>query len=347
MDCEHHIRETRRGAGHCQISYEVLKRSGQPNWWCRTHGMEASAPDGAALERCPGAWYDPVPQDLQLEIALADGEFALWGALPPAISIGDVPAETGKVHVHHRPNASREKDIDRSFDIVRVTSGENSLVVEGIAAVAFSISQLAGVTVVPLACPRCGEMHIDELKFATHPHHKHQCNTCGRNFNDRSGRSVANPLADAHATLGLVPQPDALRVTRPLDIDRLDFAGIAVWPSNAAIVSTMTRPEDLGIHVHAWSATGECVIDDTFSPVTIDGVPIDEDALRALCVQLSLAHGAPIISLNCHNCGQGLTSPHDGWIEPRTSHTCRSCGAVMRTPRRVFLNPLAEKIAGL
>src|SRR6202165_2960265 len=193
-DCEHNIRETLRGAGGGQISFEVLKRSGRPNWWCRTHGMEASAPDGAALERCPGAWYELVPGDLQLEIALADGEFALWCALLPALETGNPMLDIGKVHVHHRPGPGTAKDIDKSYDIVRVTNGANSLTVEGIAAVGFSISQLMGVAVVPLVCSHCGEEHIDELKFATHPHRKHQCNACGRYFNSQAGPSVSNPL---------------------------------------------------------------------------------------------------------------------------------------------------------
>ena len=346
MDCEHHIRETLRGAGNCQISYEVLKRSGRPNWWCRTHGMEASAPDGAPLERCPGAWFDPVPDDLQLDINLAHGEFALWGALLPAIEIGEAPHDTGKVHVHHRPSSQDAKDIDRSFDIVRVTNGDNSLTIEGIAAVAFSISALVGVGVTTLSCPHCGEKHIDELKFATEPHRKHQCNSCGRSFFD-SGRSVSNPLADAYVTLVLTPPPTPVRVNRALEIDPFAYSALSMWPTNPAIISTMARPEDVGIHVHAWSATNERIVDDTFSPVTIRDEPIDEDALRALCVQRALAHGTPILSLTCHGCGLALVSPSAGWMEPRTRHTCPRCGVVTTTRRRAFLNPLAEKMANL
>lgn len=30
-----------------------------------------------------------------------------------------------------------------------------------------------------LACPSCGERHIDEGDFATKPHHTHACQECG------------------------------------------------------------------------------------------------------------------------------------------------------------------------
>jgi hypothetical protein len=341
---EHQPRETVRGSGPCQISYEVLQRSGKPNWWCRTHGMPAGTPDGLALERCPGTWFNPVPEDLQVDIDLASGQVAAWGVVEAAIRIGTVPSESGKVHVHRRLTPGAAKDIDRSFDIVRLRNGTNKLLIEGIAAVAFSISELAGRPIVPLSCPHCDGMHIDELKFATYPHRKHQCNSCGRNFWDRAGPSISNPLAQAQAQLGLPSPPSPARVDRQLELDTSLYGGIQLWPSNAAIVSTMSRAEDVGIHVHAWDQAGELVIDETHSPVSIDGVTIDEEDLRSLAVQRTLAHGAPIISEACDHCDSSLTSPTAAWIEPITTHTCQKCGGVTRTHRKVFLNPLAEFI---
>jgi len=43
-------------------------------------------------------------------------------------------------------------------------------------------------------------------------------------------------------------------------------AAVALWPSNTAIISTMSRPEEVGIHVHAWDYAGALVIDETHSP---------------------------------------------------------------------------------
>lgn len=343
--CVHNIPETLKGVGPCSISFEVKKRNGKPNWWCHTHGMDAAAPDGAALPACPGAWFDPVPPERQREIDITEGEVAVWGAVPPAICIGEVPIEPGKVHVHHRASGSTEKDIDESFDIVRLTNGDCELVVENMAAVAFSVSQLSGQRVVALRCPKeaCGGMHIDELKFATQPHVKHLCNQCGRNFRDASGASISNPLADAATILDIQPPRSPERADRTLDLDREAYAAIALWPSNPAIISTMSRTEEIGIHVHAWDAGGTRLIDDTYGEVTLDNQLVDEVALRGLAVQRAVVHDAPIIAKSCENCGSALLSPSSGWIEPSTTHVCGACGDVTKTRRRVFINPLTDK----
>jgi predicted RNA-binding Zn-ribbon protein involved in translation (DUF1610 family) len=343
--CTHNIPETLKGAGPCRIVAEVKKRTGKPNWWCTTHGMEASAPDGAPLESCPGSWFDPVPADLQLDLYLSEGEISVWGALAPAIQVGDDLLDQGNVHVHRRPRGKTSKDIDGSYDIVRIHNADKTVVVESMAAVAYSISELAGQRVRTMACPRgsCGAVHIDELKFATHPHRKHQCNRCGRNFWDKETPSISNPLADASERLGVAAPAPGQKVDRPLYLERSAYASIALWPSNTAIVTNSPRPEEVGIHVHAWDNEGRRVLDETHSPVYLDGQLIDEPTLRALAVQRALAHATPILNRACTSCGAALLSPATGWIEPGTSHACQACGAANRTRRRVFLNPLAEK----
>lgn len=346
--CNHNIPETKKGAGPCDIKWEVKKRNGKPNWWCRTHGLDASAPDGHPLDQCSGAWFDPTPEAMQIEIDATDGEVSVWGAIGPALKIGQVQREPGKVHVHHRTATHGEKDLDDSFDIVTIHHGDSTVVVEGMAAKAFAISELTNMTVAPLTCPHCGEVHIDELMFATNPHIKHLCNSCGRNFRDKQP-SISNPLGDAQQRLGLSQRADPLHVDRPLDLSSADYSGIAMWPSNRAIVSTMTRPEDGGVHVHAWDLDGKLTLDDTYSPVTLDGTVIDERALRLLAVQRELgrqeAKPAPIVSLACLECGSSILSPTEGWVKASTQHTCDACGAQNRTRRKSFLNPLAEKAA--
>lgn len=342
--CEHNIPETLKGTGPCDIGWEVKKRNGKPNWWCKTHGLDASAPDGAALEACPGSWFDPVPVERQIELDVADGEVGVWGALAPALTIGAHEPGSGGVHVHRRRSVGEPKDVDDSFDIVRLKGPAGELVVETMAAVAFSVSQLAGRETKVLRCPKpaCGALHIDELKFATHPHVKHLCNRCGRNFRDASP-SISNPLADAHKTLGIAPAPDPVAVERPLELRAAEFGAIALWPSNKAIVSSTGAPEDAGIHVHAWDPSGEQVIDETFFPVMLDGEVLDLDEVRVLALQRALAHGAPIANVPCSTCGTALLSSTADWIEPSTKHACQSCGALTITRRRSFLNPLADK----
>ncbi len=341
--CAHNIPETLKGVGPCKITFEVRKRNGKPNWWCTTHGLEASTPAGGPLETCAGAWFDPVPTERQLDLDMNIGVVSVWGAIEPAIQIGQVPHEVGGVHVHRRLSPGADKDLDGAYDIVRLVKGRTEVVVESMAAVAFTISELAGQTVTAQRCPKsaCGGMHIDEQKFATYPHVKHLCNRCGRNFRDRSP-SISNPLADAYERLSLRRPPPPSTVARCIDLDRSNFSGIALWPSNAAIVSSSTQAEDQGVHVHAWNPDGEQVIDETYGVVYLDGEEIDPDLLRALAVQRAVAHDTPILSTPCTACGVSLLSPRGGWIEPATSHPC-DCGAVTRTRRRVFLNPLADK----
>lgn len=343
--CIHNIPETKKGTGPCDIRYEVKKRNGKPNWWCRTHGYEASAPDGGALKECHATWFKAPPDEMRRAVDLAQGEFAAWGALPPAIEIGDVPHEEGGVHIHFREDSTGEKTIDDSYDIVEVRFGDCIEVIEAMAAKARSISELMGKEVAPLACRHCGELHIDELKFATQPHRKHQCNGCGRNFWDRSP-SISNPLGGLRDRLGLPAPPEPRRVERLLRIQSADYAAIAMWPSNRAIVSTMSRPEDEGIHVHAWvrrESGLKLVLDETYSPVVLDGMMIDECALRMLSVQRALAANSevPIVSLNCTGCSRPILSPTEGWVEPVTQHRCGSCGTENRTRLKSFVNPLA------
>ena len=83
-------------------------------------------------------------------------------------------------------------------------------------------------------------------------------------------------------------------------------------------------------------------LDETYSSLAIDGVPIDETELRRLAVQRALAHGTPVLRLSCTMCDSWLSSAADGWVEPATRHTCAACSAVTRTRRKVFVNPLGD-----
>jgi len=342
--CDHNIPATLKGAGPCNIVSQRKKRNGQPSWWCLTHALEAAAPDGTRTPSCPGAWFDAIPVDRQLELEIGSGQFSVWGALPPAISIGCVPSAPGGVHVHLRADDSSEKCVDASFDIVRLRTPDGPVVtVETMAAQAYAISELSGRETKVLTCPKpaCGFQHIDELKFAATPHVKHQCNGCGASFWDRAP-SVGNPLAEAFERLGLSRPPDPVIVDRRLVLTSTDFACIALWPSNRAIVTNIGRPEDAGIHVHAWDAMGAQVLDDTYSPVTLDGHLLDCGALRMLAVQRAVGHGPAIRSLACEACGLSMLSPLTGWVEPTTQHQCQGCGAQTSTRRKAMLNPLAE-----
>ena len=154
-----------------------------------------------------------------------------------------------------------------------------------------------------------------------------------------------SPSGDAQTRLGLPEPQPARQVSRPLNIVSGDYRGVAIWPSNHAIISTMSRPEDKGLHVHAWSHDGALEIDETYSPVTLDGEILDEELIRPLAVQRILADSdnAPIVALVCTSCSHSIVSPTEGWLRPTTRHVCGACGAENRTRRRVFLNPLGRQ----
>lgn len=342
--CERHTPETQLGVGACRIINEVRKRNGKPLHWCTTHQQEAGMPDGTPLERCPGSWFQEVPEERQTDVDAEAGVFAVWGALDPPIVIGNCPLEAGGVHVHHRDRAGGDKDIDDSYEIVRVHRGAALVTVEAMAARALTMSLMLGLPVVAMRCPKpsCQAWHVDENKFATHPHAKHQCGRCGRHFWDRNP-SVSNMLVNAYDTLGLTPPPSPVLVDRPRDLESAEYSGIAMWPSTPAIITNRVGAEEAGIHIHAWDSGGNLAIDETYWPVVLDGEPIDLHQLRVLTVQRALAHGAPVVALACANCGTSLTTPESGWVEPRTSHNCIDCGHMTRTRRRSFANPLADK----
>lgn len=344
--CSHKPPERTRGSGPCEIRAEIKNRNGTDRHWCFTHGQPAWRPDGSPMESCAGYFFDAVPEEHVLDLDLRDTLVGVWGALPPALTFGDVVVEASGVHVHARTRGSDSKHVDRSYKMVRLHHDGHELLIEASAAVAFSISQMVRITTTVLACPKpdCRAVHLDELMFASAGHRKHQCNRCGRPFFDSDGPSVSNPLTDAHDVLGLGPRPSPVAPRRPLNLRTEEFAGVAVWPSNDAIVWSCDRPEEAGIHVHAWNEIDELVIDETYSSVTIDGRMLDEEQLRLLCAQRALAHKpADVVSKDCEHCGVALTTiASETFLQPRTQHQCEACGGTTHTRRRVFCHPLAE-----
>jgi hypothetical protein len=74
-------------------------------------------------------------------------------------------------------------------------------------------------------------------------------------------------VATAYESLGLDRPAAPVRPDRPLYIDRTKYLAVALWPSNSAIVSTATTPEEEGIHLHAWNFDDEQVLDVSIPPL--------------------------------------------------------------------------------
>lgn len=335
-----------RTSSPCDIRTEILKRNGEPLWWCHVHGTAASGSGSV----CPGAGTPPIPDDEVLSIDVDDfpGGVGLWGATPPAVSWGRVEVEHG-IHVHARHVVGGKKVIDDSFPVVRVTSGTETIEIDEASAVAHLVTAIAGQTTVVLECPHCGWRHLDREEFAVTPHRKHLCNRCGRNFWARE-LTISNPLATVLTIPGLAPSSAPVPAAEVLGIDLTDYSAIAVWGSNQAIVWTSPMPEADGLHVHAWNPDGTLAIDETYGAVAIDGVRLDPILVRLLMVQRALPGVADRIeSLACPSCGTPHTDTGDSAFQTHNRFTCSRCGHEFRSPgaRNVVSNPLLATLAEL
>lgn len=115
---------------------------------------------------------------------------------------------------------------------------------------------------------------LDLGYFAQNPHKMHLCGNCGREFWAKK-HCISNPLTLLSRSL---EKRERQKNPAPhsLDIRCLDYpGGIEIWPSTPAMLWTSERPEQTGIHVHAYDAEGKRRIDETFAEVTLDGQKLD------------------------------------------------------------------------
>jgi transposase-like protein len=174
-----------------------------------------------------------------------------------------------------------------------------------------------------------------------HPHQRHLCSGCGQNFRD-SERAIGNPLARIWEKFNGLHK--TLLAPRRVDIDQVQFPnGIQIWGSNPSIVWTSGRSEEEGIHIHAF---GDSPLDDTFSSVTIDGVPLDPTAVRTLMAQNALPHIAGrVAALQCPKCKESHFDTGEHAFTPHEQHICAKCKIEFRSRgriRKVIGNPIVE-----
>jgi hypothetical protein len=230
---------------------------------------------------------------------------------------------------------------------VTVISGETVRSVDAVSAVNFFISNVAGTPLTTVSCPRCSGVHLDVAEFAIKEHVKHLCNWCGRDFWVTSP-SVSNPCAYLQQGFGERLAP--VRSDISLNIRQADFAGLAIWGSNPAILWTASIPEQEGIHVHALEADGALAIDDTYGSVTIDGFELDPHQVRLLMMQRALPQLMERIqSLVCGACGSAHLDDGSEAVNPTSRHIC-GCGEQLIQPgriRNVVSNPIVDVLAAL
>jgi len=249
------------------------------------------------------------------------------------------------IHVHARNEPGGHKVIDETFREVVLELASGDVEVDAAAATAYVAAAVFGLELKALQCPHCGHDHLDADEFGAAAHRKHQCNSCGRHFFDPQGiPSISNPLARL-ATQS--PLRQVVMSTQTLSISQRQFpGGISIWGSNPAFLWTSERPEEAGLHVHAWSASGKLVIDDTFGAVTVDGLAVDATMTRVLMVQRSMRYlRHRIVCLRCPRCGEPHFDAGADSMKPRPSHDCSTCGLnfLGRSRHRLLVsNPMVE-----
>jgi hypothetical protein len=112
--------------------------------------------------------------------------------------------------------------------------------------------------------------------FGINPHRKHFCSNCGHDENWSKQPIVSNPLKQLYEVfLGC---SETVEVEKKIELSDVEHDAVKIWPSTPAIVWTLERPQEMGIHVHAYR-DGKKVLDDTFGQVGYEGQWLDRNTL--------------------------------------------------------------------
>lgn len=327
----------------CEIVNVGKRRDGGSRFWCITHHANATAKYGVAADECVAACDPPISpsESLDLDFQRFQGGVALWGSVPAVYDTTTLPVDRG-IHVHAREDDRLWKQIDQTYRRLRIPFCTDLLssewfVVDEIDAINFMVSSVFGFATTTVKCTHCGFDHLDRDWFAVHPHRKHQCHGCGRQFSDTHS-GIGNPLAKIRAILGPAPR-NQVTAPRSINIRQNDYpGGLQIWGSNPAILWTSSSPEETGIHLHALSDEGELFpkIDDTYASVIIDGTELDAEQVRFYMAQSAMPHlDGRIVSLTCPSCGTPHFDIGELAYTLHIDHHCHTCGSVFQNHQQI------------
>ena len=342
-------------ASSCDITPVGKRRDGGTRYWCLSHKADATAKYGRPAMACRAAHLPPIlPHEvLDLDLDQYPGGVGLWGAVPPVYDTTRLPLDFG-IHVHARRDSNGDKDIDATYRAVRLIGHQlptEGLLISEIDAVYYMVSSVFGLDMRDIRCTYCGYPHLDKDWFSIHPHRRHLCAGCGKNFRD-SVVGIGNPIRATQENLRLLPRKP-VRAAKVLSLQQSDYlGGIQIWGSNAAIIWSSEKAEEEGIHVHAYKADGEMANpDDTFSAVKVDGVRLDPAMVRTLMAQNSLPHlEARVVPLKCSRCDGMEFSCGEQAFTPVVGRICSKCQGELSGPtrlRRTIGNPLIAMLEQL
>jgi hypothetical protein len=341
--------------GGCDITPVGKRRDGGTRYWCLVHKADATAKYGRPAQVCRAAHLSPIlPQEiLDLDLDQYPGGVALWGAVPPIYDTTRLPLDFG-IHVHARKATEAEKSIDNTYRGVRLKADRlppDGLLVSELDAVYYMVSSVFGFDTRYVRCTYCEYPHLDKDWFSIHPHRRHLCAGCGKNFRD-SVIGIGNPIRATQELVGLLPRKP-VEAAQKLSLRQCDYpGGIQIWGSNPAIIWSSEKYEEEGIHVHAYKLASDLPdIDDTFSAVEIDGLRLDPLMVRTLMAQNSLPHLAGrVVPLKCDLCGEMEFSAGEQAFTPTVGCTCSKCGGQLSRPtrlRKTISNPLIATLERL
>ncbi len=175
------------------------------------------------------------------------GGVGVWGSLAAIYDTTKMEPEHG-VHVHARKVPGRKKDIDESFGVVNLVLGAAQVPIGELEAQAYVAAAVLDLPMVGIVCPYCSAPHLDEQRFAVHPHQSHLCHACNRTFLDRE-RSVGNPIMVAKKELGdalvnraTVPGRGPLRIDQSEEYAILSVGREFLPPCAFAVLDDKSAP---------------------------------------------------------------------------------------------------------
>jgi hypothetical protein len=340
----------------CDIDAIEKRRDGGTRYWCRVHRADATAKGGTPARRCRGADTEPIRADetLTLDLDKYLGGAAFWGAVPAVYDTTRLKMDRG-IHVHTRLTPDCPKDTDWTYRAVRLVTRklpEEGVVVSEIDAIYYMVSSIFEFPMTFVTCTHCGWPHLDKDWFAVHPHRRHLCAGCGRHFHARE-TGIGNPIVGVREALG-IGSHEIVPAEKSLEIRQSEYpGGIQIWGSNPAFLWTQPKPEEEGIHVHAFRTEddAEPTLDDTYREVTIDGVRLDPVMVRVLMAQNVMPSlEGRVRSMTCPNCGHSQFDSGEAAYVAGPTHTCSECGRQFRTPGRIrntVANPLPAVLVGV
>lgn len=342
-------------ADGCDIMPVEKRRDGGTRYWCHAHKGDATAKYGRPAIKCRAALLPPIlsHEILDLDLDHYPGGVGLWGAVPPVYDTTSLPLDFG-IHVHARKKPGGDKDIDGTFRAVRLAGHEcpkEGLLISEVDAVYYMVSSVFGFETRSVKCTLCNSLHLDKDWFSVHLHRLHLCASCGKKFRD-SAVGIGNPIRATQETLKLLPRKP-IQVTKTLSLSQRDYpGGLQVWGSNPAIIWSAEKAEEEGIHVHAYKTNSQVAeIDDTFSTIEIDNVPLDTAMVRTLMAQNSLPHlEGRVVSLKCRRCDAMEFCFGEQAFTPIFGRVCSKCQGELSGPsrlRRTIGNPLITTLKQL